>query len=558
MSIRLKLLGGGFAIGLLMALILAMSLYSFGSLSSGFASIVEQSAIGVDNSLTSSQSIARVDEHLGQVETRMLRVVNGIERSNQQVKLVERKIKSLSATLISLTEEISAAAESLPVGEARYSLEDATDSVGDIEETMRREALISLTRTLAEMQDFSRSINAEVSNIEGIATELGQVKSLSAEVVSANQEIRDRSQDFSDKITVSSKIIGGALVVALVFGVLGSMLLTRSIGAHLRAAILAMEDIADGDGDLTKRLEIDGKDELSQLAMAFNHFVDKIQRLVGEASETMTRFDQVVRRSSEIAEQTCEGIREQQQETDEVTTAVNELSCSADEIAQSASRAAEAARQAEAESLSGKRVVATSLTAFEELAQSVIDAVGHIQRLAADSDEVGKVIDVIQTIAEQTNLLALNAAIEAARAGEQGRGFAVVADEVRTLATRTRSSTEEIRTIIEGLQAGTKEVEGVMLSGRDRARANMEQAVKAEEALDRIAQVITTIKEHNLGIAKATNEQTTVTSEINRLIVRINEVGKHAESGAEETADSSRAMTQLSLKLKALLDNFRV
>jgi len=207
--------------------------------------------------------------------------------------------------------------------------------------------------------------------------------------------------------------------------------------------------------------------------------------------------------------------------------------------------------------LNGKQIVNLSLVAFEELAQNVINAVTHVQKLTKYSDEVGNVVDVIQTIAEQTNLLALNAAIEAARAGEQGRGFAVVADEVRTLATRTQESTEEIRAIIDGLQSGAKAVESQMLSSRDKATENMDQAIKAEDALNKIADVISSIKSQSISIAKSTDEQNVVTTDINRIMVNVSEVGRRTEEGAEETANSSQQLIQRSTQQKSLLGNFK-
>jgi len=339
--------------------------------------------------------------------------------------------------------------------------------------------------------------------------------------------------------------------------VVGVLLLTKIIIQPLSTAVDAMEDIAEGEGDLTRRLDSKGSDELAQLATAFNKFIEKIQLLIQDANTSMIQMDNLVQRSSEISNRTKQDVLLQQSETEQVTTAVTELSASSEEISSSSARAADDVKVAEVEVLNGKQIVNLSLVAFEELAQNVINAVTHVQKLTKYSDEVGNVVDVIQTIAEQTNLLALNAAIEAARAGEQGRGFAVVADEVRTLATRTQESTEEIRAIIDGLQSGAKAVESQMLSSRDKATENMDQAIKAEDALNKIADVISSIKSQSISIAKSTDEQNVVTTDINRIMVNVSEVGRRTEEGAEETANSSQQLIQLSTQLKSLLGNFK-
>ncbi len=194
----------------------------------------------------------------------------------------------------------------------------------------------------------------------------------------------------------------------------------------------------------------------------------------------------------------------------------------------------------------------------EALAQQVNVSVDHLQKLATDSENVGQVLGVIQSIAEQTNLLALNAAIEAARAGEQGRGFAVVADEVRTLANRTQASTEEIRGIIESLQTGTKEAKHAMLEGRDQANNNIEQAAVVGKTLDTIAEAITCIKDMNIQIASATEEQTAVTEEINRSIVNINDVGRETAEGAQGAADSSEELAQTARRIQGLVGQFKI
>jgi len=558
MSIKLKLLGGGMFISILLIAALALTIYSFNSLSGGFSDVVDKSATGVNNSRSTASSLAKADKNLSQASSSMLQVVDDINRTNQNIKLVERKIKQSSKSINELMESINEVAEQMPMGFRREVMEDAVDTIGDIEEIMQREALISLTATVNKMKKFTQNIESQVAGIKVLSTDLGKVRKLSSEVVSANQDIKTLSEEFSGQIGLSRNLIGIVLVVAVIICLVGGFLLARSIIQPLNQVGEAMEEVAEGEGDLTKRLDNQSSTEMNSLAVAFNQFVEKVQTLVAEITENMHQFTIVVTRTDEIANHTQDGITQQQIETDQVATAVTQLSVSAQQVAANGANAADAAQQAENEAQSGRAVVARSVTSVESLARKVLDSVSTVQQLASDSENVGQVLGVIQSIAEQTNLLALNAAIEAARAGEQGRGFTVVADEVRTLATRTQSSTEEIRGIIERLQVGTKEAEQSMLEGKELAEQNVEQANKAGNALDKIANVVTTIKDQNFQIANATEEQTKVTEEINKNVVNIKDVGHKTAEGAQEAASSSKELARLSVEIGNLLGQFKV
>ncbi|WP_083251450.1 methyl-accepting chemotaxis protein [Acidihalobacter yilgarnensis] len=354
----------------------------------------------------------------------------------------------------------------------------------------------------------------------------------------------------------------GALIglVAAVVGLLLSVLLGRSITRGLRAATRALSDIAEGEGDLTRRLpeDIGGRDEVAQLAASFNRFVGKVQALVAEVATSSQQIAGASERMSGITRMTYEGVQRQQRETEQVATAMNEMTTTVQVVARHASEAADATHEASREAGAGQAEVQRTVEVINTLASEVEKAGGVIKKLEADSVQIGTVLDVIRGIAEQTNLLALNAAIEAARAGEQGRGFAVVADEVRTLASRTQQSTEEIQGMIERLQAGARDAVTAMEGGQARAELSVDQAARAGASLGAITGAVTRINDMNLQIASAAEEQSHVAEEINRNVLTINEVAEISAEGAQQTASAGEELKGLASQLQRLVGRFRI
>ena len=346
--------------------------------------------------------------------------------------------------------------------------------------------------------------------------------------------------------------------VALGLGMLLAWVISRTITRPLYAAALTMEDIAEGEGDLTRRLDASGRNELARLAAAFNRFTEKIQTLVHDVANATGQLHSASDRMNSITAETDRGIREQQSETDQVATAINEMAATVQEVARSATHAAEAATTADREANQGQHVVSDTVQVITALAGEVEQAAGSMQRLEQDSREIGTVLDVIRGIAEQTNLLALNAAIEAARAGEQGRGFAVVADEVRVLAKRTQKSTQEIEAMIERLQQAAKDMAHTMENGRIKAQETVSQAANAGAALDSIAKAVSVISDMNVQIASAVEEQSAVAEEINKNIVNISHVAEMSAEGTHQTSAASKEIRRLAAELDGLVGRFKV
>lgn len=347
-------------------------------------------------------------------------------------------------------------------------------------------------------------------------------------------------------------------LLAAVIGLILVWLMARSVTRPILGVAHMLEDIASGEGDLTRRLAYDKRDELGQLAGWFNRFLDKLQPIIAEVKRSVQDARGTADQSAAIATQTSAGMEQQYRQVDQVATASHEMSATAQDVARSAAQAAQAAREADQATRDGLNVIDRTTANIGQLAADMSTAMTQVEGLSANSEKIGSVLEVIRGIAEQTNLLALNAAIEAARAGEAGRGFAVVADEVRNLAQRTQASVEETRLVIEHLQSGTTDVVGAMGSSYRQAQGSVEQVGQAVTALRQIGDAVTVISDMNLQIASAAEEQSAVAEEINHNVATIRDVTESLSEQANESARVSQALNSLANQQQGLMDQFRV
>jgi methyl-accepting chemotaxis protein len=347
----------------------------------------------------------------------------------------------------------------------------------------------------------------------------------------------------------------GCLLGGGAFGAVNYWLFKQLYLRHLSRLVGVIEAV--GDGDLTRRCDFDSDGEVGQIAHSVNQMSASLNSTISDIAVSTDKVSNAVKKLSGITTNTHSAMQRQQSETDQAATAMNEMAASVQEVARNAESAAEAAKDADEAAKSGSNVASTAMRGIEALTGEVEKAGSVIQKLEEDSQSIGVVLEVIQGIAEQTNLLALNAAIEAARAGEQGRGFAVVADEVRTLASRTQQSTEEIKKMIEQLQSGAADAVKVMGSAKDKAEDGEQSVGKAVESLSSIGDAVGTIDEMNTQIASAAKEQSSVAEEINKNIVSINEVSEQATAGTGLTQQTEKEITDLVDELNRVVSRFK-
>lgn len=351
----------------------------------------------------------------------------------------------------------------------------------------------------------------------------------------------------------------GAVLAA---GLLGCVLLVLGLPLvvlrPMRRLLERVQQIAEGDGDLRVRLEVSSADELGQLGNAFNRFLDKLQPLIAEVGRVTGEVDAAAREMARMAATNDQLISSEHAAVDQVSTAATQMSAAVHEVAQNAQGASDAAHLAQTQSRQGAAVVNDTVQSIRQLAQEVESASQTIGALAEETDSIGAVLEVIRGIAEQTNLLALNAAIEAARAGEQGRGFAVVADEVRALAGRTQDSTKDIQVRIERLQGGVAKAVQAMQSGSGKARDSVERAAGVDQVLAETTHSVQRINDMAAQIATACEEQSSVTEEIARNISDIRDLSNDAAANSASSMQASQQLSALSQTLAALVGRFQV
>jgi methyl-accepting chemotaxis protein len=373
-------------------------------------------------------------------------------------------------------------------------------------------------------------------------------------VIGSGVYIDDMQAEFMRQLRDASLLgLGIALVMALLV-----MLIARSIARPLQEAVDAMAMIASGESDLTRRLDTHGRDEVTQLGEHFNRFAGKLQSVIGQLQGAAHALGQSAVDVGGNANQAQHRSEQQSQQMEQVATAINEVTYAVQDVARNAEQASSEMRDAQHRAQQGQSSIHGSLQQIDQLSGTIDEAVQVIQALASQSTKIGSVLEVIRSIAEQTNLLALNAAIEAARAGEQGRGFAVVADEVRLLAQRTQQSTAEIQTMIEHLQGQSEAAVKAIDASSEASRQTIEQANQAGVSLDAISQALNNLTALNASIASATLQQSHVVEEINRNVTDTADLSRQTAMAAQQSSNAGVALNQLREQLDKLLGQFRV
>jgi methyl-accepting chemotaxis protein len=350
-------------------------------------------------------------------------------------------------------------------------------------------------------------------------------------------------------------MLGAMGLAAVVIGLLAALVISRSIVSPLQQAVAFAQRIAAGD--LTQDLPHNRRDEPGQLMAAMQSMSVSLRTLVGRIGSGVSQIAAAAEQLSAITAQTSEGVQMQKQETEQTATAMHEMAATVQEVAQNAEQASMAARDADHEAQQGNSVVQQAMSQIAQLANEVEQSADSITALNQESGRIGSVLEVIRNVAEQTNLLALNAAIEAARAGEQGRGFAVVADEVRALAKRAQESTEEIEQLISSLQRLAKVAVDKMQSSRSMTQRTVVLAGEAGSALGRITLAVSTIEQMNQQIAAAAEEQSVVADTISESVTRVRDIGEQSASASQQTAASSAELARLGVELQGLVAQFR-
>jgi methyl-accepting chemotaxis protein len=388
---------------------------------------------------------------------------------------------------------------------------------------------------------------------------LNQIMPLAIDIMDVNVQYgNDIKDQFNDGYTSIIKYLTSGLILALLVGAGFAFAVIRAIQVPLKLLGSQVDQVAAGELRNTLDLSRFASDELGSLARSFRHMQDNLRNIIHDVSMSAEQLTTASEEMSTVAQQSSAGVQKQMHDVELLATSLNELQSTVQEVSRSCNDAAHAASGASTDVQSGLNIVSDAVASTEKVATAMAHASEITSGLENNSRSIGSVLDVIRGIADQTNLLALNAAIEAARAGEQGRGFAVVADEVRTLAKRTQDSTAQVNQIIEQLQAASIEAKKTMELSQEQIVSTVQKAREAGVSIERISHSVLSMADRNNQIATATEEQSTVTESLNHNVVSIQDAATEVSSGAEQTAAACTSLSQLAVNLQGLVSKFKV
>lgn len=497
-----------------------------------------------DEWLPAVQDVGEIGSGLGRTRALTLRTLTMKEgdQLKETVGLVRRINQEISAFLINYEKGIDSPDD-------RKLFEDFKSSYAKYLSYQKR----ILEGVLASVE---RGDEIEVAN-GPLASAADQMMAALNKLIKFNEQGAVHAADQTSKaFDAAVFMIVVALILILMLMVVIAIVLTRSIVSPLSEAVIVADRVSSGD--LTQNIHVTGSDEPAHLLIALKRMQDSLHETIEKISESSNMLASASEELHAVTEDTNRGLNQQSAEIDQAATAVNQMTAAVEEVARNAVNTADDSKAADKSTYQGREKVSQALESINRLVGNVSDTSEEVKLLAQNANEISQVLVVIRSIAEQTNLLALNAAIEAARAGEAGRGFAVVADEVRALAYRTQQSTGEIEKMIEGIQSGTDRAVDAMNESQERANGTLQVAREANDALDVIGEAIASINQKNLVIASASEEQAQVAREVDKNLVNIRDLSMQTSAGANQTNASSQELSRLAVDLHAMVSKFRL
>ncbi len=493
------------------------------------------------SSVQSSDSLSELSSNLPNQDDE--KALDAVEQLRQALEQAEDRAQSPAWAAASLD------AYAKGVGDALLALDGAQAAVGalPVDASALKKVLLDFRTHLTRLKDAQLSAETTQNQLEQWLDQL---------LTESDLLSQDQTAKRDNEASLARTLLLNVTAAALLLGVVAAWLIAGQIVAPLRQALSAANRIAEGD--LSHDIQASRQDELGQLQRSIGQMTLNLRGLISGIGDSARQIASAAEQLSAVTEQTRDGVDGQKQETEQVATAMNEMLATSQEVARHAEQASLAAAEADRQAGQGDQVVAEAITHIEHLAQEMARSSQAMQGLQQESRKIGSVLEVIKSVSEQTNLLALNAAIEAARAGEAGRGFAVVADEVRSLAQRTQQSAEEIEELISGLHRGTQQVADIMDNSRSLTDNSVQLTRRAGEALAGITRTVSVIQEMNPQIAAAAEEQTAVAEEINRSVLKVKDVSEQTWAASQETASASVELARLGTDLQVWVGKFKV